>query len=349
MMQNYISPLALISSLNNSIVLNLSVLKRITFGFLIFCCWQTFSHTTKSIFSENKVSIEVGHSPSAVVTPTTGPTHDKYVVGYFAQWAIYTRDFNVSDIEAEHLTHLMYAFYDVKFEDDDSGTVSLTTLDPWADFGHTEDPGVLYGSNPKGNFGALKVLKMENPHLNILMSIGGWTRSIDIPAIANDPVKTDMLVQQMVNLMRRFPFIDGFDVDWEFPIAGGISAEESRYGEQPHYDNDHTNLVLLLKAMREGFDEAFPDNRKWVTMAGGNNVGNLLSTHVGPGTESLQGATENLADYADFITFFGYDFGGNWFEKTSYNAPLYPSYNPEDPLIRRRAEEAPTEVVSSAN
>ena len=117
MMQNYISPLAPFSSLNNSIVLNFSVLKRITFGFLLFCCWQTFSHTTKSIFSENKVSIEVGHSPSAVVTPTTGPTHDKYVVGYFAQWAIYTRDFNVSDIEAEHLTHLMYAFYDVKFED----------------------------------------------------------------------------------------------------------------------------------------------------------------------------------------------------------------------------------------
>ena len=48
---------------------------------------------------------------------TTSPTHNKYVVGYFAQWAIYGRDFNVSDIEADKLTHLMYAFYDTKFDE----------------------------------------------------------------------------------------------------------------------------------------------------------------------------------------------------------------------------------------
>lgn len=274
-------------------------------------------------------------TPDAEVT-STGPAHNKYVVGYYAQWAIYARDFNVSDIEAEHLTHLMYAFYDVKFDANDN--VELTTLDDHADFAHTEDPGVDFNSNTRGNFGALEVLKKQNPHLNILMSIGGWTRSIDIPRIANSPQLRKDLVALMVNLMIEYPFIDGFDVDWEFPVTGGISAAESRYGDQPHYDNDHLNLVALLKDMRQGFDAAFPNDIKWVTMAGGNNVSNLLSTHVGPGTESAHGATENLVDYADFITFFGYDFGGNWFDTTSYNAPLYPSNNPEDPLYRIRQE-----------
>ena len=55
-------------------------------------------------------------SPEATIS-NTGPLHNKYVVGYYAQWAIYARDFNVSDIEAENLTHLMYAFYDTIFDD----------------------------------------------------------------------------------------------------------------------------------------------------------------------------------------------------------------------------------------
>ena len=91
----------------------------------------------------------------------------------------------------------------------------------------------------------------------------------------------------MVDFINRYPFIDGFDIDWEFPIEGGIEG-------QPHIvERDHTNLVLLLKAMREAFDTNFPTQKKWVTMAGGNNVLNLLGTHVGPGTASYHGVTEN--------------------------------------------------------
>ena len=45
--------------------------------------------------------------------------------------------------------------------------------------------------------------------------------------------------------------------------------------------------------MREAFDTNFPTQKKWVTMAGGNNVLNLSGTHVGPGTASYHGVTEN--------------------------------------------------------
>jgi hypothetical protein len=40
------------------------------------------------------------------------PAHSKKVVGYFPQWAIYGRDYNVLDIEGDKLTHIMYAFFD---------------------------------------------------------------------------------------------------------------------------------------------------------------------------------------------------------------------------------------------
>jgi GH18 family chitinase len=250
MMQYYLPPVAPISSLKNSNVLNLSVLKRVAFGFLLFFCWQTFSHTTKSIFSENKLSIEVGHSPKAVVTPTTGPTHNKYVVGYYAQWAIYARDFNVSDIEAEHLTHLMYAFYDTLF-DEGTETGSINSLDDYADYGHNEDPGITHSSELTGNMGAIQLLKEEHPHLKVLISLGGWTKSMNFPALARSENGRNTLAQAMVDFINTYPFVDGFDIDWGFPVEGGIEG-------QPHFADDHKNLVLLLKAMRAAFDTAFP-------------------------------------------------------------------------------------------
>ena len=48
----------------------------------------------------------------------------------------------------------------------------------------------------------------------------------------------------MVDFINRYPFIDGFDIDWEFPIEGGIEG-------QPHIvERDHTNLVFLKSHAR---------------------------------------------------------------------------------------------------
>jgi hypothetical protein len=47
---------------------------------------------------------------------TTAPPHSKIVIGYFAQWAIYSRDYNVLDVEADKLTHLLYAFYNPVYD-----------------------------------------------------------------------------------------------------------------------------------------------------------------------------------------------------------------------------------------
>lgn len=262
------------------------------------------------------------------------PLHNKIVVGYYAQWAIYARDYNVSDIDASKLTHLMYAFFDVMY-DPNSDSATIKSIEAYPDFQHTEDPGITTASNPAGNIGALKLLKQNSPHLKVLISLGGWTLSKGIPAAANSANGRKTLVESMVAFMKLYPFIDGFDIDWEFPVEGGIGADEATDGiAQPHFVNDHKNLVYLLKEMRNQFDVSFSNQHKLVTMAGGNNVRNLLSTHVGPGTQAAHGMTENIADYADFITFFGYDFGGPWFDKTSYNAPLYPSLNSNDPLTR---------------
>ena len=99
------------------------------------------------------------HSP--VQTVSNSPSHNKKVVGYYAQWAIYARNYGVQQIEADKLTHLMYAFYDTKFEPVDEVT-KLVSLDSFADFQHNKFQ-VSYplgtGDLEKGNIGQLKMLK----------------------------------------------------------------------------------------------------------------------------------------------------------------------------------------------
>ncbi|VXB98595.1 Glycoside hydrolase [Flavobacterium sp. 9AF] len=257
------------------------------------------------------------------------PNHNKKVVGYYAQWAIYARDFNVNKIDGNKLTHLMYAFFGTEFDPANPQSAKIKSLDTYADFEHTEG-GAPWNAVPKGNFYDLMQLKQTYPHLKILISIGGWTKSQDLPGIAASPVARTAFAQNMANFLTTYPFIDGFDIDWEFPIIGGIDGTEVIGGitppAQPHTPNDHKNLVYLLKEMRL----AMPN--KIISIAAGNNVVHVPNQFIGPGNKAQFGMQDDITTYCDFITFFGYDLGGNWYDKTCYNAPLYGSGNANDPL-----------------
>ena len=264
---------------------------------------------------------------------TTGPKHSKIVIGYFAQWAIYARGFNVIDVEADKLTHLLYAFYNPVYNSSND-SASIESLDPFADYEHNKS-GLFTNEALKGNIGALKILKDRNPHLKILISVGGWTKSQHFPAIAASQNARTTFAQSMVDFMTSYPWIDGFDLDWEFPITGGTEGQEKVNGlvipAQPHTTNDHKNLVYLLRDIRAAFDSSGMQAKE-LSIAMGNNVTNAASQFIGPNNEAANSMTTNIMDYCGFVTCFGYDFGGNWYDKTCYNAPLFGGDNVNDPL-----------------
>jgi GH18 family chitinase len=271
------------------------------------------------------------------------PAHGKKVVGYYAQWSIYARDFNIPKIDGSKLTHLNYSFYGTTFDPAHPENTKLLCLDSYADFEHTEG-GIPWDAPVKGNFYDLKKLKEKYPHLKILISVGGWTKGQDLSPIAASPVARAALAADMANFIVTYPFIDGFDIDWEYPLSGGTDGTEVINGApippQKYSPDDNKNLVYLLKAMRQ----AMPN--KLISIAAGNNVRKVASQYLGPANRAQYGMTEDISTYCDYITYFGYDFGGNWYDKTCYNAPLYASGNTNDPLYGAAQSESLDELTN---
>jgi chitinase len=153
------------------------------------------------------------------------------VVGYFTDWGVYARDFQVKDLDtsgaAGRLTHLVYAF----------GKVTggrCTAADSWADYHKpiTEADSVDGAADQpdaplRGNFGQLRKLKQKHPRLKVLWSFGGWTGSAGFAEAARDPGAFAASCRALVLQARWSGVFDGIDVDWEYPNACGLSCDAS--------------------------------------------------------------------------------------------------------------------------
>ena len=170
-------------------------------------------------------------------TPPVQPAPAARVVGYFTDWGVYGRNFQVRNVEASgaagRLTHLLYAFGKVT----DGG---CTTGDKWADY---EKPvaaaesvdGVAdtAGSGLRGNFGQLRKLKARHPQLRVLWSFGGWTGSAGFTEAARDPAAFAASCRKLLTDERWAGVFDGIDIDWEYPNACGLVCDKSGAGALP--------------------------------------------------------------------------------------------------------------------
>lgn len=264
----------------------------------------------------------------------TGNGGNKRVIGYFTQWGIYGRNYQVKDIEssgaAGYLTHINYAFGNVRNNVCEVGKTIPSNEstgeggDAFADYtksfaaGQSVDGvGDTWDQPLRGNWNQLKKLKAKHPGLKVLISLGGWTWSRGFASAAR-PENRQAFVASCIDAYIRgnLPVtdgaggtgaasgvFDGIDIDWEYPAACGLTCGTAE---------ERQNYTALLAEFRRQLDAVRP--------------GLLLTVAVGAGVDKVRVTDPNLyAASVDYINVMTYDFHGSWDTKTNHHSALFSS------------------------
>jgi len=253
----------------------------------------------------------------AVPAPAQQNPQGKILGAYFEEWSIYYANYGLANLEsngsAARISHLFYAFANVTSPTPEGS--SCVIADAWADFetpyltpvGGISDVWPLYG-----NFAEILKLKQLHPNLKTLISLGGAsaTNTAAFSAAASTEAGRQALVASCINMfivgnvgsdwngnITAPGLFDGFNIDWEFPIA-----------------TDKENFTLLLQEFRNQLNALSATTGK-----------TYLLTFVGPaGSQNYENIDlHKAAELSDFVTVEGYDYAGSWDTQTNHAASLF--------------------------
>ncbi|GIE84696.1 glycoside hydrolase family 18 protein [Actinoplanes regularis] len=288
-------------------------------------------------FTRRLVAVAAAATAVVATAPTPAQAHNSnssYVkVGYFTQWGIYGRDFQLAKVQksgaAARLTHLNYAFGPVTADG------VCASADPWADWqtpfsdaNSVDGAGDVAGQPIAGNLNQLAELKKKNPRLRVLISLGGWTGSAYFSDAALTDASRKKLVASCVSLWLKGDLpglpagvaagiFDGVDLDWEWPGSDGNAGNVVR-------PEDKRNFTLLAAEFRAQLDRLGKANRRHYDLT--------AFLPAAPAKIAAGFETGKIFKYLDFGTLQGYDFHGTWEPRTNQQSALrVPGGAPDNP------------------
>jgi chitinase len=191
-------------------------------------------------------------------------------------------------IDAQSLTRVNYAFANIK------------------------DGRMVTGfASDAENFAFLTGLKKQNPSLTILVSVGGWLWSTNFSDISFTAQSRRLFIESVMEFLSRYD-LDGLDIDWEYPGMAGAG--------HPFRSQDGRNFTLLVKELREQFDQQTTRNRRrlYLTIAAGASQEFLAHTEM-----------KKVQRYVDTVNLMAYDYVEPDSDPlTGHHAPLFT--NPAD-------------------
>jgi chitinase len=224
------------------------------------------------------------------------------VVGYIASWGVRSKGTRIAELPGDQLTDVIYAFARITAD----GRLALG--DRCLDLGECTGRSGQGGVDAGGNFAQLRILKERYPQLKLLMAVGGWTGSGRFSNVALTPESRRAFGESAIDVViRQQPgLFDGIDIDWEYPVGGGLAANVTR-------PEDRQNFTLLLAELRRQLDaRGARDDRRYLltaaTAAGPTHVANL--------------ELDRVAGIVDWINLMTYDYHAGS-RIAHFNAPLY--------------------------
>ena len=217
----------------------------------------------------------------------------KILVGYYASWSIYQRNFSVEDCPFSKLTHLNYAFAEILDN-------RIQIVDEWADLEHNNFKTPLPDSNEiKGNIGMLIKMKSQYPKIKIGVSVGGWQKSSQFSRMVRNDLSRCEFIASVRLFLSKYKF-DYIDIDWEYPVCGGMESNET-------HPNDAENFLMLLKELHT----ALKSESKFITVAS-------PIEHFAKQWNLIE-----MANYVEFFNIMANDFSGKWSTKSTPHCNLY--------------------------
>ncbi|MFI2778509.1 glycoside hydrolase family 18 protein [Streptomyces sp. ALB3] len=261
-------------------------------------------------------------------------------VGYFTQWGVYGRDFQVKDLEtsgtAAKLTHINYAFGNVSAEGRCFTGNVPGEADAWADYARPLDAaGSVDGvadtdTQPlAGNFNQLRELKAEHPGLKVMISLGGWSWSTHFSDAARTAASRKALVSSCIDLYIKgnLPqdgarggegaaagLFDGIDLDWEWPGSAGDTDTVFR-------PEDKRNFTALVHEFRTQLDAYAKSGRKGGTKPKHYELSAFVPT--APAKIDAGFDVPRIMRDFDFVNLQGYDFHVSGEATTAQQSALY--------------------------
>jgi len=228
-------------------------------------------------------TVSLSEPPSPKPQPKPQPSSPYRIVAYYPYWASY-QNLSLSRFASSGITHLNYAFANIR------------------------DGEVVMGdaATDRANYAEMKRVKKEEPSLKTLISVGGWGWSGQFSDVALTAASRTKFAESAVRFVRENGF-DGVDLDWEYPVSGGLSSNRSR-------PEDKRNFTLLLQELRGRLDGAgTKDGRTYLlTIAAGASSSYVANTEI-----------DRIASIVDWINLMTYDYHGSWENTSNHHAALY--------------------------
>lgn len=257
--------------------------------------------------------------------------NEKQVVVYFANWNLNNKPAEqggeVGGISWDKVSYINHAFWAVAPADGSTETsierrasgegarteFKIVSTDPKSDYEDTT-PSAINPDMERNHFAEYAAYSEQYPDVNVMISIGGWSRSGYFSEMAYTEEGRQSCIQSCIDLIEQYPWIDGIDIDWEYP-AGSKDGERASEGEGdegcPIFGTpteDNANFATFLSELRTALDEKYGEGTKKLTACASGSTGWTLPCQDWAA----------FAPYLDLINIMTYDLAGVWDGSTGH-------------------------------